>query len=154
MSTNTKTGETKKGPGCWLFVYRVAVFGMGVGAVGGGDLIGGLYPEGTGAGAGHGILLAGGVFIEGLTLGSAGNVFAVLLENLGNDDLGYAGVGFNTGVHGSLAARNRQVIGKGGFGNIPGESSHRKRKAKGNRQDKGQPFLHGLSHTIFLLIFD
>ena len=127
---------------------------MGVGTLGGSDLIGGLYPEGTGAGAGHGILLAGGGLVKGLALGSSGNVLAVLLENLGNDDLGYAGVGFNTGVHGSLAARNRQVIGKGGFGNIPGESSHRKRKAKGNRQDKGQPFLHGLSHTIFLLIFD
>lgn len=79
---------------------------MGVGTLGGSDLIGGLYPEGTGAGAGHGILLAGGGLVKGLALGSSGNVLAVLLENLGNDDFGYAAVSGYAGVHGSLGTGN------------------------------------------------
>lgn len=127
---------------------------MGVGAVGGSDLIGGLYPEGTGAGAGHGILLAGGGLVKGLTLGSAGNVLAILLENLGNNDFGHAAVGGHTGVHGGLGAGNRQVISQGGVVDVPGKGGHRKRKAKGDCQNKGQKFLYRLSHTIFLLIFD
>ena len=93
-------------PRVWLFAYRVAVLGMGVGAVGGGDLIGGLYPEGTGAGAGHGILPTCRAIVKGLALGSTGNVLTVLLENMGNDDFGYAAVSGYAGVHGSLGTGN------------------------------------------------
>lgn len=98
---------------------------MGVGTLGGSDLIGGLYPEGTGAGAGHGILLAGGGLVKGLALGSSGNVLAVLLENLGNDDLGYTAVSGHTGIHGGLAAGNRQIISQGGIVDVPGEAGLR-----------------------------
>ena len=125
---------------------------MGIGAVGGSDLVGSLYTESAGTGTSHCVLLAGGGLVKGLALGSSGNILAVLLEDVGNDNFGHAAVGGHAGVHGGLGAGNRQVIRQGGVVDVPGKGGHRKGNAKGDCQEKGQKLFHGLSHTIYLLV--
>ena len=46
---------------------------MGLGPLGTGDLVGGLYPVGPGAGAGHVAFKAGHTAVKGLAPGCAGN---------------------------------------------------------------------------------
>lgn len=53
--------------------HGCAGFGVGLGPLGAGDLVGGLDPVGPGAGAGHVAFKAGYTAVKGLASGCAGN---------------------------------------------------------------------------------